>query len=417
MPIRPLLLPVRVTAVLAAAVLGLLSVACSGDDRRSAAPTSVGEPATSTAAPSTAPPATAPPATGPPGSLGSVGVKLTRVASLSQPLDLAFRPGDDTLYVAQKGGKVVAVHGGGDDVTTVLDLTGGVSTGGEQGLLGLVFSADGSRLYVNYTDPAGDTRVVEYAFAADGRADPGTARELLFVDQPFANHNGGNLVSGPDGMLWIGLGDGGGGGDPKGNAQSLGTLLGKMLRIDPRPSGGRPYTVPADNPFVATDGARGEIWAFGLRNPWRYSFDKATGDLWIGDVGQDAREEVDFVAAGSPGGLNFGWPRLEGTRTYSGSAPPGAVAPILDYPLEGANCAVTAGYVYRGTKIPGLVGAFLYGDVCAGWMRAVRQEGGKLVDQADLPVKVDQLDSFGQDAAGELYALSLGGGVYRIDPA
>ena len=208
----------------------------------------------------------------------------------------------------------------------MLDLTGSVSTGGEQGLLGLAFSPDGGRLYVNYTDPAGDTRIVEYAFA-DGRADPGSARELLIVDQPFANHNGGNLVFGPDGMLWIGLGDGGGGNDPQGNAQSLGTLLGKMLRIDPRPSGGRPYTVPPDNPFVGTDGARGEIWAFGLRNPWRYSFDKATGDLWIGDVGQNAREEVDFTPAGSPGGLNYGWPGLEGNRSNSGSAPSGAVAP------------------------------------------------------------------------------------------
>ena len=193
---------------------------------------------------------------------------------------------------------------------------------------------------------------------------------------------------GPDGMLWIGLGDGGGGGDPQGNAQSLGTLLGKMLRIDPRPSGGRPYTVPPDNPFVGTDGARGEIWAFGLRNPWRYTFDKATGDLWIGDVGQNAREEVDFTPAGSPGGLNYGWPNLEGNRTNSGSAPRGAVAPILDYPLDGANCAVTAGYVYRGTKIPDLAGAFLYADVCAGWVRAVRQEGGKVTDQADLDLQL-----------------------------
>ena len=298
----------------------------------------------------------------------------------------------------------------------MLDLTGSVSTGGEQGLLGLAFSPDGGRLYVNYTDPAGDTRIVEYAFA-DGRADPGSARELLIVDQPFANHNGGNLVFGPDGMLWIGLGDGGGGDDPQGNAQSLGTLLGKMLRIDPRPSGGRRYTVPPDNPFVGTDGARGEIWAFGLRNPWRYSFDKTTGDLWIGDVGQNAREEVDFTPAGSRGGLNYGWPNVEGNRTNSGSAPSGAVAPILDYPLDGANCAVTAGYVYRGTRIPGLAGAFLYADVCAGWVAALRQEGGRVIDQAELDLQVTQPASFGQDAAGELYVLSLGGGVFRIDPA
>ncbi len=412
MPIhRRLALPRATAALAAVAVLCLLSVACSGDEPGSAAPTSVGP--TSTAAPGS--PDTSVAATEPPGSLDAVGVRLTRVASLSQPLAMAVRPGDDTLYVAQKGGRVVGIREGGDP-TTVLDLSGSVSAGGEQGLLGLAFSPDGSRLYVNFTDPAGDTRVVEYPFA-DGRADPGSARELLIVDQPFANHNGGNLVFGPDGMLWIGLGDGGGGGDPQGNAQSLGTLLGKMLRIDPRPSGGRPYTVPPDNPFVGTDGARGEIWAFGLRNPWRYTFDKATGDLWIGDVGQNAREEVDFTPAGSPGGLNYGWPNLEGNRTNSGSAPRGAVAPILDYPLDGANCAVTAGYVYRGTKIPDLAGAFLYADVCAGWVQAVRQEGGKVTDQADLDLQLQQPASFGQDAAGELYVLSLAGGVFRIDPA
>jgi glucose/arabinose dehydrogenase len=412
MPFRSRFLALTV----AVAVLGLLSVACSDGQPGEASPSSVPGP-TSTAEPGPPdPPSTGATATTPAAApLGSVHVRLTRVATLAQPLAMAVRPGDDTLYVAGKGGKVVGVHEGGDP-TTVLDLSGGVSTGGEQGLLGLVFSPDGSRLYVNYTDPAGDTRVVEYAFDG-GRADPASARELLTVDQPFANHNGGNLVFGPDGMLWIGLGDGGGGGDPRGNAQSLGTLLGKMLRIDPRPSGGQPYTVPPDNPFVGTGGARGEIWALGLRNPWRYSFDRATGDLWIGDVGQNAREEVDFTPAGSKGGLNFGWPRLEGNSHYSGSAPTGAVPPILDYSLdEGGNCAVTAGYVYRGSQIPGLVGAFLYADVCGGWVRAVRQEGGKVVDQAEL-LQLNQLVSFGQDAAGELYALSLAGGVYRIDPA
>ena len=222
---------------------------------------------------------------------------------------------------------------------------------------------------------------------------------------------------GPDGMLWIGLGDGGGGGDPQGNAQSLGTLLGKMLRIDPRPSGGRPYTVPPDNPFVGTDGARGEIWAFGLRNPWRYSFDKATGDLWIGDVGQNAREEVDFTPAGSQGGLNYGWPNLEGSRTNSGSAPRGAVAPILDYPLDGANCAVTAGYVYRGHEDPRPGRRVPLRRRLRRLGAAVRQEGGKVTDQAELDLQVTQPASFGQDAAGELYVLSLGGGVFRIDPA
>ena len=260
MPIRSRFLAVTATAV----VLGMLSAACSDGGAGSTASTTVPG-TTSTAAPATPDPPSTTTAGTTAAPLGSVNVRPTRVATLAQPLALAVRPGDDTLYVAEKGGKVVGVHEGADP-TTVLDLTGSVATGSEQGLLGLVFSPDGGRLYVNYTDPAGDTRIVEYAYDG-GRADPASARELLIVDQPFANHNGGNLVFGPDGMLWIGLGDGGGGGDPAGNAQSLGTLLGKMLRIDPRPSGRLPYTVPADNPFVGTDGARGRSGPSGCATP------------------------------------------------------------------------------------------------------------------------------------------------------
>jgi len=392
-----------------AAVLALVAAGCGGSDGEPAAPT--------TTAPATETTGAAPPAssgtTQPPGAgnLAAARVRLTQVATLSQPLALAVRSGDPELYVAQKGGQVRTLGG-----AMVLDLGGQVSTGAEQGLLGLVFSPDGSRLYINYTDRAGDTHVVEYAFAG-GRADPGTARELLFVDQPFPNHNGGHLVFGPDGRLWIGLGDGGSRNDPRNNAQSLGTILGKMLRIDPRPSGDLPYTVPPDNPFVGRSGARGEIWSLGLRNPWRYSFDRSTGDLWIADVGQNAREEVNFTPASSRGGENYGWARLEGTRPVSGSPPPEAVAPIVEYDLEGDNCAVTGGYVYRGSRIPDLVGAYLYADFCAGEIQAVRQAGGRAQGQRSLHVTVPNLSSFGEDAAGELYALSLGGGVFRIDPA
>jgi glucose/arabinose dehydrogenase len=188
-----------------------------------------------------------------------------------------------------------------------------------------------------------------------------------------------------------------------------------MLRIDPRPSGSLQYTIPTDNPFVGTSGARGEIWAYGLRNPWRYSFDRATGDLWIGDVGQNAREEVDFQPAGSPGGQNYGWPRLEGSRTYSGRAPQNAVPPIFDYGRAGENCSITGGYVYRGSRIPGLVGAYVFADYCAGQLRAVRQSGGQVVDERVFSATVRFLTSFGQDQAGELYAISLEGGVFRID--
>lgn len=393
-----------------AAGISVVAVACGGGG----APEPAAEPGSTTVtsaagSDTTAGPTTTAPATA--GDLARARVKATRVASLDQPLAMAVRTGDPELYVAQKSGQVRTLGG-----ETVLDLGGEVSTGAEQGLLGLAFSPDGGRMYVNYTDRAGDTHVVEYPFAG-GRVDPGTARELLFVDQPFANHNGGHLLFGPDGMLWIGLGDGGSGNDPRDNAQSLGTILGKMLRIDPRPSDGQPYTIPPDNPFAGRPGARGEIWALGLRNPWRYSFDRATGDLWIGDVGQNAIEEVDFAPASSRGGENYGWARLEGTRRVSGSPPAGVVGPIVEYPLSGGNCAVTGGYVYRGAKIPALVGAYLYADFCGGDIQALRQVAGRAQDERSLDVTVPNLASFAEDAAGELYALSLSGGVFRLDPA
>jgi glucose/arabinose dehydrogenase len=410
----------RLVSALAASVVLVVGVACGDGDPPS--PSAAGNTSTTTGAPSDTtggPPDTngAPDTTAAaPQELGSVAVTLTEVAGLTQPVALAVRQGDGALYVVEKVGRVTAVRDGAVDPTPVLDLTGSVSTGSEQGLLGLAFSPDGGKLYVNFTNSAGDTRVVEYGFAG-GRADPSTAREVLAVDQPYANHNGGNLVFGPDGMLWIGLGDGGGGNDPENRAQDLGTLLGKMLRIDPTPSGGRAYTIPSDNPFVGDGGARGEIWSYGLRNPWRYSFDRATGDLWIGDVGQNAVEEVDFAPVSSRGGENWGWPGLEGTRSNKGGRPEGAVAPILDYDQSSGGCSVTGGYVYRGSRIPGLTGAYIYGDYCRGEILALRQSGGRVVEEGDLGVAVDGLSSFGQDAAGELYALSLSGTVFRIDPA
>jgi glucose/arabinose dehydrogenase len=345
-----------------------------------------------------------------------VEVALTPVASLEQPVAMAVRSGDAALYVAEKTGRVRAIRDGQVDPTPVLSLAGQVAGGFEQGLLGLAFSPDGSRLYVDLTDPAGDTHVVEYQMSG-GRADPATARQLLFVEQPFSNHNGGQLVVTADGRLWIALGDGGSGGDPQDNAQSLNRLLGKILRIDPLPSGGQPYTVPPDNPFVGRPASRPEVWAYGLRNPWRFSFDRATGDLWIADVGQSAREEINFVAAGSGGGQNFGWARMEGTLPYAGTPPPDAVAPIFDYARSGGNCSVTGGYVYRGSRIPGLVGAYLFADFCLGRVRALRQSGGQVTAQRTFAAAAPNVTSFGQDQAGELYVLSLEGGVYRIDPA
>ncbi len=224
-------------------------------------------------------------------------VSLQRVATVEQPLAIAIRKGDPSLYVAEKTGRVVAIRNGHVMARPVLDLSRAVSLGGEQGLLGLAFSPNGRYLYVNYTDVNGDTRIVVYAMRGD-HAVVRSRRQVLFVDQPYDNHNGGDLVFGPDGDLYIGLGDGGSGGDPQGNGQNLGTLLGQDAshRL-PTPTGAKPYAVPRDNPFVGEPGARPEIWAYGLRNPWRYSFDPATGDLWIADVGQSAWEEIDRVPA------------------------------------------------------------------------------------------------------------------------
>jgi glucose/arabinose dehydrogenase len=308
---------------------------------------------------------------------------------------------------------VRALRGGRLDPTPVLDITGKVAAGGEQGLLGLAFSLDRRFLYVYYTDLEGDIRIAEYGMRG-GRADPGSRRELLSVEHSqFGNHNGGQLAVAPDGTLWAGIGDGGSGGDPHGNGQNLGVLLGKILRIDPRAGGGRPYRIPRDNPFVGRAGARPEIWAYGLRNPWRFSFDPATGDRWIGDVGQGTWEEVDHEPAAARG-RNYGWNRREGTHEFEGSRPAGAVDPVLEYDHGGGACSVTGGYVYRGSRIPALRGAYLYGDYCGGWIRAVRLRGGKVAEQRDFGLDVQGLASFGVDQAGELYALSLGGEVFRL---
>jgi glucose/arabinose dehydrogenase len=329
---------------------------------------------------------------------------------------MAVRPGDPALYVAEKGGQIVAVRDGDVDPVPVVDIRGQVSLGSEQGLLGLAFSPDGSFLYVNFTDTNGDTHVIEYVMRS-GQADPASRREVLFVDQPFSNHNGGDLVFGPDGYLYVGLGDGGSGGDPYDNGQSLSTLLGKMLRIDPRPSGDLPYGIPPDNPFLSRSDARPEIWAYGLRNPWRYSFDRLTGDLWIGDVGQSSWEEVDVQPAGSGGGENYGWNRMEGSHPYGDAAPPdGAVPPVFEYGHDTGGCVVTGGYVYRGEAIPGLYGAYVFADYCLGRLEALRFRGGKVTDHWFLGPVVANLSSFGEDLSGELYAMSLDGGVSKLVP-
>jgi glucose/arabinose dehydrogenase len=349
--------------------------------------------------------------------LGAVRVRLVQVASVEQPLAMALRTDDASLYVAEKTGRIVAIRDGALDPTPVLDITGEVSLGAEQGLLGLAFSPNGRFLYVDYTDTTGDTHVDEFAMKGDV-ADPGSRRTVLTVAQPFSNHNGGNLVFGPDGELYIGLGDGGSGGDPYGNGQSLSTLLGKILRIAPRPAGDHPYGIPPDNPFVGRAGARPEIWAFGLRNPWRFSFDRHTGDLWIGDVGQSAWEEVDRQPADSTGGENYGWNAMEGDHAYDEQvSAPDAVAPVYEYPHDGGVCAVTGGYVYRGSEIPDLYGSYVFADFCVGDIEALRIRDGRVAGERSLRVSVQNLSSFGEDGAGELYALSLSGPIYRLAPA
>ena len=385
----------------AGALIAVLALA--GCEPKAAGPPA--SPTHSAAAPSATPPSPSAPPT----------VAVRRIATLDQPVALAVRPGDPRLFVAEKAGTVVAMQPDGSDVAEVLDLRNDVSLGSEQGLLGLAFSPDGRRLYVDLTDRDGDTHVQSFAMDGD-RADTTTRAEILFVHQPFENHNGGQLAFGPDGDLYVALGDGGSGGDPFGNGQSLSTLLGKILRISPDPDGRRPYRIPPDNPFVDRAGARPEIWAYGLRNPWRFSFDTGTGDLWIGDVGQSEWEEIDRQPPGA-GGRNYGWNLMEGDHPYAEGSTTGRLTPpVYEYPHDGGICAVTGGYVYRGSEIASLRGWYVFADFCGGRLEAIRTVGGGHVRHVALGADVGNLASFGEDSDGELYALSLSGPVYRIVP-
>ncbi len=351
------------------------------------------------------------------------GVKLTRIGTFSSPTYLAQAPGDlRRLFVVQQGGAIRVLRDGHLLRAPFLDLTRLVRSGGEQGLLSMAFAPDyarSGRLYVDYTDVNGDTRVVEYRRGASpDRANARSARLVLFQRQPQPNHNGGQLAFGPDGFLYVGLGDGGGEYDQHGrvgNGQSRGTLLGKILRIDPQPSGG--YRVPRDNPFVGVRGVRPEIYAWGLRNPWRFSFDRATGDMAIGDVGQDHVEEVDFRTRGTARGVNFGWRAYEGTRVEDPSLHiHGDIKPVLEYTHAGGNCAVTGGYVIRDPRLPALAGRYVYGDFCAGNLFTARLSQHGSSARHALGLHVGSLSSFGEDDRGRVYAVSLAGPVYRLDP-
>ncbi len=352
---------------------------------------------------------------------GRGGVRLQKVGDFDQPLYVAQPPGDARdLFVVEKTGRIVVVRDGKPLPKPFLDLSGEVTTGSEQGLLSVAFAPDYRKsglLYVDYTDGAGDTRVVEYRRSSPDplAADPGSARQVLAVDQPYPNHNGGQLEFGPDGFLYVGLGDGGSANDPERRGQDLGTLLGKILRIDPRESGGRPYSIPESNPFVDRSGARPEIYSYGLRNPWRFSFDAATGALAIGDVGQVAFEEVDLVVRGEGGGANFGWSAYEGlTRFNQDQQAADAVQPVLVYGHD-AGCSITGGYVVRDRALTTLYGRYLYGDYCAGELRSFTADPGHSArDDRALGLEVPSLSSFGEDRAGHVYATSLEGPVYRL---
>jgi glucose/arabinose dehydrogenase len=349
-------------------------------------------------------------------------VQLTEIASVEAPTAMTFDPTTGDLYVAERAGRVVPLDPESGEVgEPLIDISDDVSVDFERGLLGIAIDPDGQHLYLSYTDADGNTHVDAYGFA-DGAVDESSRRAVFGIDQPFPNHNGGNIVFGPDGYLYLGLGDGGSAGDPNHAGQDLDNLLGKILRIDP--SGDEPYAVPTDNPYI--DEGKPEIWIYGVRNPWRFSFDRDTGDLWIGDVGQDDIEEIDHLPAGegvdAGRGANLGWSEMEGNSPYDGGTEPSDhTPPVFQYANDGPHCSVTGGYVYRGKAIPGLVGGYVYGDYCFGELRYLRlAPDGGVVDEGSLGVSVGKqsLASFGEDEAGELYVLSISEDrVYRLDPA
>jgi glucose/arabinose dehydrogenase len=357
----------------------------------------------------------------PPG--GPVTVGLQEIATgLDFPLQLTSPPDDDRLFIVQKGGAIRLLKGGTLLDAPFLDLTHEVlSEGGEQGLLGLAFPPDyasSGRFIVHYIDLSGDTHVSLFRVSSDpDRADPASESVLLTVAQPGVAHKGGQTLFGPDGLLYIGLGDGAD--DDHGHGQSLNDLLGSILRIDV--SSGNSYVVPPDNPFVGTTDARPEIWSYGFRNPWRFTFDRGTGDLYIGDVGEARWEEVDYASAadGAGRGVNYGWSRMEGLHCFRGQEcdQTGLALPVVEY-SHSDGCSVIGGYVYRGAAIPALQGKYFYADYCSGWVRSFQMEAGVAVDETDWPElrPGGQVTSFGEDAAGELYLVTEQGSVFKVVP-
>jgi glucose/arabinose dehydrogenase len=375
----------------------------------------------------------------------------TVVTGLNKPVYVTALPGNEPrLVVVEQRGVLRVVEDQRLHPQPFLDITDRVhnplAPGDERGLLGLAFHPDyrnNGYFYLNYIDREGYTVIARYQVTPDPlQADPGSEQVLLRLAQPFSNHNGGHLAFGPrDGYLYIALGDGGSGGDPYNHAQRLDNLFGKILRIDV--DGASPYAIPEGNPFSDVPGARPEIWVYGLRNPWRFSFDRATGDLYIGDVGQNRWEEIDFQAADSPGGLNYGWRIMEGNHCYqppAGCDTAGLTPPIFEYPNNAnysrtllglpqqsgiTGCSVTGGYVYRGRDIPELQGTYFFSDYCSGRIWSFRLVAGRVTDFRDWTATVSptgtpaewRIASFGEDAAGELYLVDHGGNFFKLAPS
>jgi glucose/arabinose dehydrogenase len=350
------------------------------------------------------------------------GVRLLRVGTFDQPTYLAAPPGDRARrFVVEREGRIVLLRKGRR--STFLNIAPRVETGGESGLLSMAFHPrykSNRRYFVYYVANDGALTIFQFRATAGGNATrKGSGRLVLSVPHPRFNHKGGQLQFGRDGMLYAGFGDGGGGGDPDRNAQDLGELLGKLIRIDPKPGGG--YRVPRDNPFVGRSGARGEIFAYGLRNPYRFSFDRATGALTIGDVGQDEVEEIDYlpVAPGARrprGGANFGWPVFEGNSRHGSGDAPGHVQPVVERTHDQGSCSITGGYVLRNRSYGELRGSYVYGDLCDSALRVARLRAGGARGDRALGPKAPQVVSFGEDARGRVYAVSLSGGVFRLAP-
>jgi glucose/arabinose dehydrogenase len=406
----------RIRLPLILLTLALLASCGSTTSSATPAPTQTDAPATAASQPATSAPAATAPAdtSGEDGAAPKIALKLISDA-LDRPIYVTHA-GDDRLFVVEKVGKIVILRNNQPSAEPFLDISERVgASGSEQGLLSVAFHpqfAQNGYLYVNYTNRSGDTVISRFQANGDS-ADPGSEAVLLEIDQPYPNHNGGLAMFGPDGYLYIGMGDGGSGGDPQGHGQNLKSLLGKLLRLDV--DKGDPYGTPPDNPWPSGDQARPEVWAYGLRNPWRFSFDRTTGDLYIADVGQNQYEEIDFQPADSRGGENYGWNKMEGQHCFRANScdNAGLVMPIAEYD-HSLGCSVTGGYVYRGAAFPRLQGLYFYGDYCSGRVWALAQPSPGRWEQHELLRSSSRISSFGEDQAGELYLTDLNGGLYQV---